>query len=679
MGQEDAAASSDVLNSWKEIAAYLDKDVRTVMRWERNLALPVHRLPGGPKAGVYALRSELDAWRQGRAAVPGDADGNEGVPAQRPPGTMALGGRRKGFYLGACLLAVAAPLVYWALARDTRTPGNAGMTRLTYDRFAAWPTISADGKLFAYASIREGKSDIYLQQVGGHQPARVTQNNADNWQPAISPDGLHIAFRSDRDGGGLYVAEALGGAEVKVADRGAYPRFSPDGRTIVYLVRDAFSGTAKVFLVPAAGGVPRAFQPEFQVPPVGTLYAVPMWSPDGGHILFEGVRGERGLWVAPAAGGDAERLQDVPDIPVGRVRIYTAWAGEHLYYVEGTSVHGAPLIRVRIASNPWRVAGLPEQLTSPSIVCGTASASRDGRVVLQVAASFVNTTWSLPLRAGSAAVEGQAREETPDAYNQLRMSVAAGGSRFAYVGNPERGQLEIRLVDVYSRRVTTVPLADDRRVPLFRLSPDGTRLAYRDYVNGRPFSYVVPAENPAGGDPVCSDCSVLGFFSTSRDLLVADNARVARQDASSGARTAIVEGRLSEPVLSPDDNWLAFVAPRPGGVAGLFVARVGEKPVPAQEWTPVDEDPNFIGSPQWSPAGNLLYYISNRDSFSCVWARSFDPATRRFGEPVHVFHDPGVPSVKRSTTRTIGVTPDRLYLLMATADSSIWTMTLDRR
>ena len=54
-------------------------------------------------------------------------------------------------------------------------------------------------------------------------------------------------------------------------------------------------------------------------------------------------------------------------------------------------------------------------------------------------------------------------------------------------------------------------------------------------------------------------------------------------------------------------------------------------------------------------------------------------ATGTFGEPIHVFHDPGVPPVKTSTSRTIGVTPDRLHLLMARAESNIWTMTLDRR
>ena len=50
----------------------------------------------------------------------------------------------------------------------------------------------------------------------------------------------------------LYVAEALGVAEVEVADRGAYPRLSPHRRTIVCLVRDGFSGAARVVLAPAA-------------------------------------------------------------------------------------------------------------------------------------------------------------------------------------------------------------------------------------------------------------------------------------------------------------------------------------------------------------------------------------------------------------------------------------------
>ena len=50
------------LNSWKEIAAYLGREVRTVQRWGAERELPVHRLPGGDRPRVYALASELDAW-----------------------------------------------------------------------------------------------------------------------------------------------------------------------------------------------------------------------------------------------------------------------------------------------------------------------------------------------------------------------------------------------------------------------------------------------------------------------------------------------------------------------------------------------------------------------------------------------------------------------------------------
>jgi hypothetical protein len=51
------------LSTWKEIAVYLDCDVRTCQRWERKLALPVHRFdPDSSKTRVFAYKSELDEW-----------------------------------------------------------------------------------------------------------------------------------------------------------------------------------------------------------------------------------------------------------------------------------------------------------------------------------------------------------------------------------------------------------------------------------------------------------------------------------------------------------------------------------------------------------------------------------------------------------------------------------------
>jgi TolB-like protein/Tfp pilus assembly protein PilF len=57
------------LESWKEIAAYLKRGVRTVRRWEKEEALPVHRQIHKKLGTVYAHVQELDAWREGRRAM----------------------------------------------------------------------------------------------------------------------------------------------------------------------------------------------------------------------------------------------------------------------------------------------------------------------------------------------------------------------------------------------------------------------------------------------------------------------------------------------------------------------------------------------------------------------------------------------------------------------------------
>src|ERR1700758_5846142 len=56
----------DRLNSWKEIAVYLKRDVPTVQRWERREAMPVHRHLHDRQGSVFAFRSELDRWWAGR-------------------------------------------------------------------------------------------------------------------------------------------------------------------------------------------------------------------------------------------------------------------------------------------------------------------------------------------------------------------------------------------------------------------------------------------------------------------------------------------------------------------------------------------------------------------------------------------------------------------------------------
>src|SRR5690242_13149762 len=61
-GRMSSGPPDDRLDSWKEIATYLGRGVRTVQRWEREEGLPVHRLAHEKRGNVYARREELAAW-----------------------------------------------------------------------------------------------------------------------------------------------------------------------------------------------------------------------------------------------------------------------------------------------------------------------------------------------------------------------------------------------------------------------------------------------------------------------------------------------------------------------------------------------------------------------------------------------------------------------------------------
>lgn len=62
-----APATNATLQGWKEIAAELDRSVRTVQRWERTLDLPVNKLGKGTGSPVFAFKDELHAWLRHKA------------------------------------------------------------------------------------------------------------------------------------------------------------------------------------------------------------------------------------------------------------------------------------------------------------------------------------------------------------------------------------------------------------------------------------------------------------------------------------------------------------------------------------------------------------------------------------------------------------------------------------
>ncbi len=79
--QPSTRPSEDRLDSWKEIAAYLNRDVTTVQRWEKREGMPVHRHVHDRMGSVYASRAELDAWARGRSLRAAQENENDAASA----------------------------------------------------------------------------------------------------------------------------------------------------------------------------------------------------------------------------------------------------------------------------------------------------------------------------------------------------------------------------------------------------------------------------------------------------------------------------------------------------------------------------------------------------------------------------------------------------------------------
>src|SRR6266436_9264398 len=94
--QPPTRPSEDRLDSWKEIAAYLDRDVTTVQRWEKREGMPVHRHVHDKRGSVYALTEELDDWIQSRNPRVNEPENKPEaeLPPAAPSGHGAMAARR---------------------------------------------------------------------------------------------------------------------------------------------------------------------------------------------------------------------------------------------------------------------------------------------------------------------------------------------------------------------------------------------------------------------------------------------------------------------------------------------------------------------------------------------------------------------------------------------------------
>jgi Tol biopolymer transport system component/predicted Ser/Thr protein kinase len=335
----------------------------------------------------------------------------------------ALPGRRARLLTTAVALVVAAGLVGWALGRaraPAAAPGASGAVAIhpltSEPGYEAEPTFSPDGETLAYVSDRSGDFEIYLRQVAGGPDINLTNDPAEDIQPAFSPDGKQIAFVSSRSGssdiifffgpetpflgGDVWVMPALGGSPRRIAARGNFPSWSPDGAEILYASGPWFD--QKIYKVPAGGGEPREIP--VRLPPGAprlphVLY--PRLSPDGRLLAFES---QNAVYVVGADGGEPKKLV------VGRC---PAWTADSSALVYSNAERGQNLSLWRVGISPSGAVGTPPA----PITVGRgrdvqAAVSRDGKRIAYAALEVAFNVEAMPFDAEAGRPIGPPRPLT---------------------------------------------------------------------------------------------------------------------------------------------------------------------------------------------------------------------------------------------------------------------------
>ncbi len=552
------------------------------------------------------------------------------------------------------------------------------------------PALSPDGKLLAYASDRSGNGglDIWVRQVGGGEPIRLTQDPADEREPSFSPDGTMIAFRSEREGGGIYVVSALGGPPRKIAPEGRRPRFSTDGSQIAYWSGTIGGGAAfsarnycRIFVVASAGGAPRQVRSDF----VGAAY--PEWAPDGRHLLFLGNRDEKlpvdesiDWWVTPLDQGPAiatgvfkatrEAKLSGPLLVYPWALIAPTWQpdGDALIF-SARSGDSRNLWRLGISTKTWTVAGLPQRLTSSPTIEESPSVAliADGSVKIAFASLGENTDiWSLPLEANTGKVTGELRQWTRDTAADFHPSLSADGRKMVFV-SARSGNQEISIKDLGTGEdaVLTASRGDKYRP---RFSPDATRVSFATHRDKKWDIYLVPATGGAA-EMICEDCGQATGWSPDGRYLIGNSVdgRLFLVEAASRRRIDVValSGRwFAGGTFSSDGRWITFLELSLPWREHLAPFQ-GETPVPESAWISVLSELNY-----WSPDGTLVYGVSDHDGFNCIWAQRVDSATKRpMGSPLPIFHAHGA---RLTVFAGVSVGRERMVFDMAERTSNIW-------
>jgi len=634
------------LDSWKEIAAYLGRGIRTVQRWEREEGLPVHRLAHEKRGSIYARREELAAWWESRR-----------LTLAAPP-TPAV---------------VDAP----AAPRLERVTWTAALT--------SWPALSSDARLIAYVSDagQDGTTpQIWIQQIGG-AALRLTKGEREYSHLSFSPEDTRLIFTaSDDSGPNVFELPTLGGEPRLLQRDASRGSMSPDGLWLACVPRDA----AGIRLAARGGASVRTVAPGL------VDVACATWLPDSRSVLVH-ARPDPALepdwWVVPVDGGSP--------INTGLVRLFSeagmfavssgaAWVGDSLV-VSAAGARGVCLYRQGLTPSTFQPAGAPEQLSTGSESAWLPSAA-GGRVAFVSSRADANL-WSLSLEAAGGIAHGPLRRMTRGPFPLGFLSVTRDFRTLAYSSfRHGHGDVFLRDLRTGSERVLAEGPTGEKGYPA--ISPSGSLLAFGVRMPGggrapRPIFVVCLPDgtwrklgDDCGGRP--------REWVDERRLIIERFARlnsIALIDTETGDQHELLESAdrsVRNPRLSPDRRWLAFDASRPGEPASVWVAPFREQPIPESDWAVVDRSASH---PFWSADGQLLYYTptgTNPWVRSAVRARHFTAGSGlEEGEPIAVYasEDMVMPAYLPGTAPL--ATPDQIILVLGDFRGDVWMMELEPR
>jgi serine/threonine protein kinase len=339
-----------------------------------------------------------------------------------------------------------------------------------------FPCLSPDGNTIVYARRGGSDWDIFTQRVGGLNAQNLTESfSGDDSQPALSPDGAYIAFRSERDGGGVFVMGASGESVRRLSDRGpAYnPAWSWDSQEIIYSEerfrdpRDRAVSPRRLWAVNIKTLEKRLISTRDVVQP--------QCSPNGHRLAYwaSDEQSQRDIWTMTLKGDGEVRVTNDAATDWNPV-----WSpdGKYLYFVSDRS-GGMQLWRVGIEEETGRVLSEPELVPTPAAFSQHITLSRDGARLAFANVGVERKLYRIAIDGRLEKVRGQSQALTLGSRQGMDLDLSPDGERIVYT--TVAGAHEDLAILNSDGSGEPLWLTDDEfkdRGP--RWSPDGKRIAF---------------------------------------------------------------------------------------------------------------------------------------------------------------------------------------------------------